>query len=138
MSIEVTGIHHCCISVPAIQEAVDWYHRVCGFTVQKYSEIPDTGIQVCHMQGPGFLLEIMESPGAAALPFDRRHPHSDARTHGHKHFSLAVNDGRRTKSALEAMGVDIVLVGEVDGTYSVFVHDNVGNLIEFFEAPAES
>jgi methylmalonyl-CoA/ethylmalonyl-CoA epimerase len=134
MTIEVTGIHHCCISVPAIQETVDWYRRVCGFTVQKYSEIPDTGIKVCHMQGPGFLLEIMEARDAAPLPSERRHPHTDAMTHGHKHFSLAVDDGRATKAALEAMGVEIVLVGEVDHTYSVFVHDNTGNLVEFFEA----
>ncbi|MBN1459811.1 MAG: VOC family protein [Armatimonadetes bacterium] len=133
MTIEVTGIHHCCISVPSIEETVEWYERVLGFVVAKYSEIPDTGIRVCHMQAPGFLLEIMQAPDAEPLPAERGHPHTDVMTHGHKHFSVGVKDGPATKAALESMGIEVILVGEVDNTYSVFVRDNAGNLVEFSE-----
>lgn len=37
------------------------------------------------------------------------------------------------KQELEALGVEIVMVAEVDNTYALFIRDNSGNLIEIFE-----
>ena len=42
-------------------------------------------------------------------------------------------DGKKAKAELEAMGVEIAMVAEVDDTYGVFIRDNTGNLIEIFE-----
>ena len=54
-------------------------------------------------------------------------------TQGNKHMSFGVPDGRAAKAQLEALGVEIAMVAEVDDTYGVFIRDNTGNLIEIFE-----
>ena len=48
-------------------------------------------------------------------------------------MALGVVDGPKAKAELEALGVSIVKVAEIDGTYDVFITDNAGNLIEVFE-----
>ena len=133
MLIKTNGINHVAISVPSIKETVKWYSDMFGFTVIKYSEIPDTGIKACHMQGPGFQLEIFECENAETLPEHRLFPHTDFGVHGHKHFCMGVNDGLAAKKKLEDAGIEIVLIGTVDDTYAIFIRDNSGILIELFE-----
>ena len=130
-------INHCAISVANIEETIKWYHDVFGFTVVNRSEIPEAGIKVAHLQGVGFLLEVFEAPGANALPEDRRVPNRDLMTHGNKHMSFGVPDGKKAKAELEALGVEIAMVAEVDDTYGVFIRDNNRNLIEIFEESGE-
>jgi catechol 2,3-dioxygenase-like lactoylglutathione lyase family enzyme len=133
MAIEIVGLHHCAISVPDLEETIKWYEEKFCFTVIGRSKIPGINVKVAHMQGVGFVLEIFEAEGAAPLPEDRRYPNRDLKTHGHKHFSVAVKDARKAAKELEKMGVEIAMVAEVDGTYGVFVRDNSGNLIEVFQ-----
>ena len=133
MAIQINGINHVAISVADLEESIAWYEKVFGFTVIDRSEIPGTGIKVSHMQGAGFLLEIFAAPNANPLPEDRRIPNKDLLTMGNKHFSFGVKDAHKAKEEMEAMGVDIAFVAEVDGTYGVFIRDNTGNLIEIFE-----
>lgn len=133
MAVKINGINHCAISVADIEETIKWYHDVFGFTVVNRSEIPEAGIKVAHLQGVGFLLEVFEALGANALPEDRRVPNRDLMTHGNKHMSFGVPDGKKAKAELEALGVEIAMVAEVDDTYGVFIRDNTGNLIEIFE-----
>ena len=82
-------------------------------------------------------LEIFCAPGADPLPPERRIPNEDLLTQGNKHFSFGVPDAHKAKDEMEAMGVDIAFVAEVDGTYGVFIRDNTGNLIEIFEEGTE-
>lgn len=138
MSVKINGINHVAISVADLEETIQWYSDVFGFTVIDRSEIPGTGMKVSHMQGTGFILEIFEVPGAAPLPEDRKIPNRDLLTHGNKHPSFGVPDGKKAKAELEAMGVEIAMVAEVDGTYGVFIRDNTGNLIEIFEETGDS
>lgn len=135
MPIKINGINHCAISVENLEETIRWYGDIFGFNLVKRSEIPGTGIRVAHLQGAGFLLEVFEAPGAAPLPEDRKIPNRDLMTHGNKHVSFGVPDGRKAKAELEALGVESVMVAEVDNTYGVFIRDNTGNLIEIFEEP---
>lgn len=138
MSVQINGINHFAISVPDLEETIQWYSDIFGFTVIDRSEIPGVGIKVSHMQGVGFILEIFEAPGAAPLPEDRRIPNRDLMTHGNKHMSFGVPDGPQAKKELEDLGVEIAMVAEVDGTYGVFIRDNTGNLIEIFEEKGDS
>ncbi len=131
--LKINGINHFAISVADLEASVAWYERVFGFTVVDRSEIPGTGVKVCHMQGRGFLMEIFCPANGNPLPEDRRVPNLDLLTHGNKHISFGVPDGHKAKEELEAMGVDVAFVAEVDGTYGVFIRDNTGNLIEIFE-----
>ena len=101
MAVKINGINHCAISVADIEETIQWYHDVFGFTVVNRSEIPGAGIKVAHLQGVGFLLEVFEAPGANALPEDRRVPNRDLMTHGNKHMSFGVPDGKKAKRSEE-------------------------------------
>jgi len=133
MSVKINGVNHFAISVADMEETLAWYERVFGFTVFDRSEIPGTGIRVAHMCGRGFILEVFEPQGAQPLPEERKVPNQDLMTNGNKHISFGVPDGPAAKAQLEDLGVEIVMVAEVDGTYGLFIRDNTGNLIEIFE-----
>ncbi len=138
MAVEINGVNHFAISVADMEETINWYNRIFGFTVIDRSVVPGPEIKVAHMQGTGFILEIFEAPGAASLPEERRIPNQDLMTHGNKHISFGVPDGHKAKEELESMGVEVAMVAEVDGTYGVFIRDNTGNLIEIFEEVGDS
>lgn len=138
MAVFINGINHFAISVANLEESIQWYSDVFGFTVIDRSEIPGANIKVSHMQGKGFILEIFEAADAAPLPEDRKIPNRDLLTQGNKHMSFGVPDGPKAKAELEAMGVEIAMVAEVDGTYGVFIRDNTGNLIEIFEEKGDN
>lgn len=133
MAIQINGINHFAISVADMEKSIEWYSNNFGFTIIDRSEIPGTDVRVAHMQGVGFILEIFCAPNSNPLPEDRRVPNLDFLTQGNKHISFGVKDGRKTKKEMEAMGIDIAFVAEVDRTYGVFIRDNTGNLIEIFE-----
>lgn len=133
MAVKINGINHFAISVANLEETVQWYSDIFGFYVVNRSEIPGADIRVAHLQGTGFLLEVFEAQGAAALPEDRKVPNRDLMTQGNKHMSFGVPDARAAKAQLEALGVEVAMVAEVDDTYGVFIRDNTGNLIEIFE-----
>ena len=126
-------IHHIGISVPDLEETIKWYTDKLGFLLIKRTMIPGLPVKVAHMQGPGFFLEIFEYEGAAFLPEERKYPDTDIKTHGTKHFSISVKDARSFVSELEAQGVEVVMIAEVDGTYGAYIQDNTGNLIEIFD-----
>ena len=133
MSILINGVNHFAISVVNMEESVAWYERVFGFTVLDSGVIPATGAKVCHMQAPGFVLEIFCPDEPRPLPEDRKDPNRDMLTAGNKHISFGVPDAHTLVGEFEKLGVNVVFIAEVDGTYGVFIRDNTGNLIEIFE-----
>lgn len=133
MAIKINGVNHYAISVGDLEESIAWYQRVFGFEVLDRSEIPGTGVKVSHMQAPGFLLELFCAPDSAPLAQERMVPNLDFLTQGNKHISFGVPDAHCLLEEFRAMGVNIALIAEVDGTYGVFINDNTGNLIEIFE-----
>ncbi len=138
MAVKINGVNHFAISVADLEETIQWYSNIFGFTVIDRSEIPGASIKVSHMQGTGMILEIFEAAESAPLPEDRRIPNRDLLTQGNKHISFGVPDGPKAKAELEALGVEIAMVAEVDGTYGIFIRDNTGNLIEIFEEAGDS
>lgn len=133
MAIQINGVNHYAISVGDLDESIAWYERVFGFAVLDRSEIPGTGIKVSHMQAPGFLLELFCAPGSSPLAHERTVPNLDLQIQGNKHISFGVPDAHVLLDEFQALGVNIALIAEVDGTYGVFINDNTGNLIEIFE-----
>ena len=93
MAIRINGINHYAISVADMEESIAWYERVFGFTVIDRSEIPGTGIKVCHMDGQGhFQLEIFCAPDSEPLDPRRTVPNDDLTIQGNKHASFGVPD----------------------------------------------
>lgn len=133
MAIQINGVNHFAISVADFEESIAWYERIFGFTVLNREEIPGTGVKVCHMQAPGFQLEIFCAPNSIPLPEDRKIPNRDFLTQGNKHISFGVPDAHILLDEFKRLGVNIAFIAEVNGTYGVFIHDNTGNLIEIFE-----
>ena len=133
MAIKINGINHVAISVADLEESIAWYERVFGFTVIDRSEIPGTGIRVCHMQGVGFQMEIFCAPDSEPLDPRRTVPNQDLTIQGNKHASFGVPDAHVLLDEFEKLGVHVAFIAEVDGTYGVFINDNSGNLIEIFE-----
>ena len=133
MAIKINGINHFAVSVADLDESVAWYEKVFGFTVNSRSLIPGVGVRVCHMQGPGFVLELFCAENGNPLPDGRSVPNLDILTQGNKHISFGVPDAHSLQSEFERLGVNVAFIAEVDNTYGVFINDNTGNLIEIFE-----
>ena len=72
------------------------------------------------------------------MPDHRKVPNEDLKVQGNKHMSFGVPDGPKAKAEMEAMGVEIVFIAEVDNTWGCFIHDNSGNLIEIFEEKGDN
>lgn len=127
--------HHGGVSVPSLDEAIDWYGRVLGFEVEKrfYIEAAKSHTaMVC--KGP-LRFEIFEVEGAAPLPDDRRHPPADLKTHGNKHVAFRVKDLDTFLAEMKSKSVDIAFVVREKFGKGCFIRDCAGNLIEFVEEP---
>ena len=125
--------HHFGISVPDLAQAVAWYGRMLGFTLERQLHIAAIPADIAFMKNGDFRVEIFEVPGAAALPEDRRVPNLDLKTHGNKHICLEVPDVPKAVAGLRAAGAEIALELTVNGNPTAFVRDCAGNLIEFLQ-----
>ena len=130
--------HHGGVSVPSLDEAIDWYGRVLGFEVEKRFWIEPARAHAAMIRKGPLRFEIFEVEGAAVLPEARRHPPSDLQTHGNKHVAFGVVDVEAFAAELRRRGADIVWVKHFEhGGANIFIRDNAGNLIEFLQAPLD-
>lgn len=127
------SFHHGGVSVPNLDEAIEWYGRVLGFEVEKrfYIEAAKSHTAMV-MRGP-LRFELFEVEGAKPLPDERRFPPSDLQTHGNKHVAFRVDDLEEFIAAVEAKGADIAFIVREDFGKGCFLRDCAGNLIEFVE-----
>jgi catechol 2,3-dioxygenase-like lactoylglutathione lyase family enzyme len=127
--------HHGGVSVPDLDEAIDWYGRVLGFELEKRFYI-DAAISHTAVVKKGPLrFEIFQVEGAAPLPEDRRYPPSDLKTHGNKHLAFCIDDLDAFLDEMEAKGADIAFVVREEFGSGCFIRDCAGNLIEFVTEP---
>jgi catechol 2,3-dioxygenase-like lactoylglutathione lyase family enzyme len=80
--------------------------------------------------------EIFEVEGASPLPEARRHPPSDAKTHGNLHVAFRIDDLDSFLADMETKGADIAFVVRENFGRGCFIRDCAGNLIEFVEEPS--
>ena len=129
------SFHHGAISVPNLNETLDWYARVLGFEVERKFPIPAIPANVAIIRNGDLRMEVFEVPNAAELPDARRQPDSDNRTHGNKHVAFTISNVEAFSAELEKRGADIVWVKKLPHGANIFIRDNSGNLIEFVEEP---
>ncbi|WP_395392098.1 VOC family protein [Novosphingobium sp. BL-8A] len=127
--------HHGGVSVPSLDEAIDWYGRVLGFEVEKKFYIEAAKSHTAMVRKGPLRFEIFEVEGAAALPEDRRFPPRDLKTHGNKHVAFRVEDLEEFLTEMEAKQADIAFVVREAFGKGCFIRDCAGNLIEFVEEP---
>ncbi|TCU57991.1 methylmalonyl-CoA/ethylmalonyl-CoA epimerase [Novosphingobium sp. PhB57] len=127
--------HHGGVSVPSLDEAIDWYGRVLGFEVEKTFYIEAAKSRTAMVRKGPLRFEIFEVEGAAALPEDRRFPPRDLKTHGNKHVAFRVEDLEAFLTEMEDKQADIAFVVREAFGKGCFIRDCAGNLIEFVEEP---
>jgi methylmalonyl-CoA/ethylmalonyl-CoA epimerase len=128
--------HHGGVSVPSLDEAIDWYGRVLGFDVEKRFYIEAAKSHTAMVRKGPLRFEIFEVEGAAPLPEERRHPPRDVQTHGNKHVAFRVEDLDAFLAEMEEKQADVAFVVREKFGKGCFIRDCAGNLIEFVEEPA--
>lgn len=128
--------HHGGVSVPSLEDAIEWYSRVLGFALERRFYVEDARARVAMIRRGALRFELFEVEGAAPLPEERRVPNSDLRTHGNKHLAFQVGDMEAFLQAMESIGADIAFVVREDFGKGCFIRDCAGNLIEFIEESA--
>ncbi|MCX7283693.1 MAG: VOC family protein [Novosphingobium sp.] len=129
--------HHGGVSVPSLDEAIDWYGRVLGFELEKRFYIEAARSHTAMVRKGPLRFEIFEVEGASPLPDDRRHPPRDVRTHGNKHVAFRVADLEAFLVEMADKGADIAFVVRETFGKGCFLRDCAGNLIEFVEETAQ-
>jgi catechol 2,3-dioxygenase-like lactoylglutathione lyase family enzyme len=127
--------HHGGVSVPDLDEAIDWYGRVLGFELEKRFYIDAAKSHTAVVKKGPLRFEIFQVEGAAPLPEDRRYPPSDLKTHGNKHLAFCIDDLDAFLDEMEAKGADIAFVVREEFGSGCFIRDCAGNLIEFVTEP---
>jgi methylmalonyl-CoA/ethylmalonyl-CoA epimerase len=125
--------HHGGVSVPSLDDAIDWYGRVLGFELERKFWIEKARANAAMVRKGSLRFELFEVEGAAPLPEERRYPPSDLKTHGNKHVAFRVDDFEGFITEMEAKGADIAFVVREEFGKGCFLRDCAGNLIEFVE-----
>jgi methylmalonyl-CoA/ethylmalonyl-CoA epimerase len=127
--------HHMAVSVPDMEQALQWYSDALGFELEFSFPIPHINARAALVRRGPLRIEIFEVQNANSLPPDRRIPDEDPKTHGNKHAAFAIRSVAETLQGLKARGVDIVQVIDIDVGSAIYIRDPFGNLIEFVQAP---
>lgn len=125
--------HHGGVSVPCLDDAIDWYGRVLGFDVETRFHIQAAQARVAMMRKGPLRLELFEVEHAAPLPEGRRHPLQDIATHGNKHVAFQVPNLDAFLAEMARKGADVAFVVREEFGTGCFLRDCAGNLIEFVE-----
>lgn len=126
-------LNHVAISVPNLEESVQWYKEMLGFKEVSRMTIPHNGVKIAFMDG-GFGIELLEVPEGIPMSPDRSHPDTDNNTYGVKHICIAVDNNREYINNLRKKGVKVVFEPEGMPSYAAFINDNAGNIIEIFDS----
>lgn len=127
------SFHHGGVSVPSLDDAIDWYGHVLGFELERRFYIEAAKSHTAMVRKGPLRFELFEVEGAVPLPPDRRHPPSDLKTHGNKHVAFRVDDLEAFLVEVEAKGADVAFVVREAFGKGCFLRDCAGNLIEFVE-----
>lgn len=127
------AFHHGGVSVPSLDEAIEWYGRVLGFELEKRFWIEAAKSHTAMVRKGPLRFELFEVEGAAPLPDDRRHPPRDVKTHGNKHVAFRVDDIEAFLAEMATKGADVAFVVREAFGKGCFIRDCAGNLIEFVE-----
>lgn len=131
----ITPLHQG-ISVPNMDESLQWYEKAFGFTLVSDKVIPMLNSRVAFVKLGDFELELFQYLGedGSPLPEARRYPNEDLKTCGTKHVAYRVEDMGGVYRHLQDIGADIAIPPfPMEGDTVCFLRDNSGVLIELIE-----
>jgi catechol 2,3-dioxygenase-like lactoylglutathione lyase family enzyme len=145
----ILGVHHPALSVPDIEQALDFYCAKLGFEPVMQVEIPpgietmseafglkDSGYKVAMIRKGNSCIEIFEFTAEDTPTGDRDRP---VNQHGITHICLAADDFENDYAQLESAGVrfNAPAMGGPPNRWA-YGRDPFGNVIELLEHNAES
>lgn len=129
--------HHSGVSVPNMEEAIDWYDHVLGFKLDQRGYIEEARSEVAFLRKGALRIELFQTENAAPLPEERRDPRTDVRTHGNKHVAFAIAELDAFLKEVRARGADVAMEMRSELGEACYLRDCAGNLIEFLVQPAD-
>jgi methylmalonyl-CoA/ethylmalonyl-CoA epimerase len=133
MSNVAIRLHHGAVSVPNLDESIDWYKNMLGFEVEQRFKIPGAAVEFAMMKRGDLRVELFGAENSKPMEASQRQPNTAFQTQGSLHFAFAVADVKSLAEDLRARGADIVWVRDFEFGSNAFIRDNAGNLIEFVE-----
>ncbi len=131
--LKILGIHHYTVSVSNIDASVKWHAEKQGYMLLPEKSRRRGLSRIAYMQAPGFLLEILEVPGAGPVPPYAISPDTDLSVRGHKHYALLLDDAKQAARDLRTLGATVVDEKEVGALRAAFIADDSGALIELLQ-----
>lgn len=128
--------HHFGISVPNLEDAVQWYQEKLEFRVLKQFEIAELKMRGAFMGIQGFQLEIIERTGSQPSSMAQATAVEQLLLQGIKYIAFAVDDVDKVASTLKQRGVEIAwepVTFEQLKFRFCHVKDNNGNLIKIVQ-----
>lgn len=101
--------HHFALSVPDLNEAVEWYQQKLGLSLEQFYEIPEFNVKAAFLELNGFRIELFYVPGSSSMPEYDREPGQALAVQGLKHIGFAVNDVKAAMMELEERGVEFLM-----------------------------
>lgn len=138
MLLDDIRFHHEGITVADLEQAIAWYDRVLGFTLERCFPIPmgPAGeVQVAMVKRGRMRIELLCPPEPIPQSKQRWTSAQDLQTTGNKHLAIAIRDVNVVLPRLKAANVDIESTGHYPWGTNIFIRDPFGSLIELVEQP---
>ncbi|MBD3885767.1 VOC family protein [Phormidium tenue FACHB-886] len=128
--------HHIALSVPNLDETIQWYQDKLGFTTTLRRELPQFSTRQAFLELNGFRIEVFERENSARTLQSPVNVPDDLLTQGYKHIAFAVDDINAIARELQQRNVEFALEPVADeelGLIVCFIKDNNSNLIELVQ-----
>ena len=129
-------VHHFGISVPNLEDAVQWYQEKLGFHILKQFDIAELKMRGVFLGVNGIQLEIVERAESQPNPASPSSAADQLLLQGIKYIAFAVNDVDSVAANLKQHGVEIAWEPSTfEHLKFRFCHvkDNNGNLIKIVQ-----
>jgi catechol 2,3-dioxygenase-like lactoylglutathione lyase family enzyme len=129
-----TRIHHFALSVPDLEESIQWYSQMLGFAVERRFGFPALQTEIAHLISPsGIRIELLHTKNSAPNPDLNKDAFGAIATQGAKHIGLQVEDIEQAAQALKGKGATFLhelTTVEPAGVKNFWILDNAGNHLE--------
>jgi glyoxylase I family protein len=116
--VQLTGVHHVSINVPAVDEAMRFYVEVLGLSPR--ADRPDFGFGGAWLDAGAQQVHLLEGQAPSGLG---------------QHFALEVADLDEAIASLRSRGVAISDPSPVGRGRQAFLQDPAGNMVELYQGP---
>ena len=105
------GMHHYCVVVPDLEEAIRWYSEKLDFDeVERRFGFEEVGTQIAHIvNDAGVRIELLARDGSAAGPDADRDVFGALLVQGTKHIGFLVEDMGAAAEELGRRGVEFAM-----------------------------